>query len=249
MPTPFYHLDIAHSLLTHPRLSSQAEELLKEQLPAFLFGCTAPDVQTVSRQKRIVTHFYRLPYSPHAPLPWVLFFEQHPKLKNLNHLPASHAAFLVGYLIHLQADFLWTLDVFVPNFECPANTWASPQQRQHYHNVLRSYVDLEIRARLEPDVGTALAEVHPETWLPFVDDDALKAWRDVLVEQFQPGATSKTVEIFAQRHGTDPEEFFKLIHSPQAMEEQIFRYFPVQRLEAYRNLLILANLRLMAQVL
>lgn len=104
MPTPFYHLGVAEDLLNHPGLSSGVGHTLRQQRPAFLLGNTAPDVQTVSGQERQDTHFFDLPITPGTPTPWNRFLTDFPSLAQPNRLPADQAAFLAGYLCHLQAE-------------------------------------------------------------------------------------------------------------------------------------------------
>ncbi|MFQ5410084.1 MAG: hypothetical protein ACE5FI_16875, partial [Anaerolineales bacterium] len=67
MPTPFYHLALAEALLADDKLPTDTRQLLAAQRPAFLFGHTAPDVQTVSGQLREATHFFSIPL--HDPTP------------------------------------------------------------------------------------------------------------------------------------------------------------------------------------
>ena len=67
MPTPIQHLAIAEQLLRDSTLPGAIRDRLLEQRGAFLFGNTAPDVQTVSGQLRETTHFFDIPLRSNEP--------------------------------------------------------------------------------------------------------------------------------------------------------------------------------------
>ena len=70
--------------------------------------------------------------------------------------PASdaQAAFLAGYICHLQADWLWVNQIFEPIFGHSC-TWGDHPQRLYIHNVLRAYLDRLILAELPAETGPA----------------------------------------------------------------------------------------------
>jgi hypothetical protein len=117
VPTPFYHLSIAQELLEHAGLPGNVRLALSEQRGAFLLGNTAPDVQVVSGQDRAATHFFTLPVPPNARQPWEQMLIDHPGLAEPDDYSPARAAFLAGYLIHLQADWLWVRDIFIQLLE------------------------------------------------------------------------------------------------------------------------------------
>jgi hypothetical protein len=245
MPTPFYHIYAAHRLISRRILPGDIQQILEEHRPAFFLGSTAGDVQTVSGQKRIETHFYRLPYEGFPPFPWDIMFAKYPSISKGRSMEAEQFAFVAGYLCHLQADWLWTMEIFLPNFDGASN-WAPFLQRMHLHNVLRAYVDEKIHDSLPSDVGKCLEAVEPQEWIPFITRQHLVAWRDLIEEQFRPGSYSKTVEVFAQRQGSSPQEFHRLLNSESLMDENIFKHFPRRRLEAYEEGLFSANVYLLS---
>ena len=171
MPTPFYHLSVAEELLgsahlsARARLSSRARALLLAEHGAFLFGNTAPDVQAVSRQARQDTHFFDLPLRSMRRLPWEQLLAVHPSLRQADGLPLAQAAFVAGYLCHLQADWQWVKDIFVPVFGL-RSPWGTFPQRLYLHNVLRAYLDRQITPSLTNGTCTSLARVAPSDWLP-----------------------------------------------------------------------------------
>ncbi len=245
MPTPFYHIYIGEKILNHSSLSPNIQRLLEDQRAAFLLGITAADVQTISGQERPATHFFHLPYRDGTPFPWYTLWQQYPELTSTDGFTADKIAFICGYLCHLQADWLWILEIFIPGFE--SARWAPFRRRMHLHNVLRAYIDAQVRDELAPDMGITLSEARPQHWLPFVKDCHILAWRDLLVKQFQPGGDWMTVKVFATRQGVSPREFYEFMESESRMEDHIFRHMPRSRMKAFANLLVDANLRLIGR--
>lgn len=242
MPTPFYHLAVAETLLHHPGLPGNVRTLLTDQRGAFLFGNTAPDVQVVSGQERQATHFFTVPIQPGSPPPWSKLLSTHPALAHPAALPAAQGAFLAGYLCHLQADWSWILSIFSPVFG-PDCSWGTFPERLYLHNVLRSYLDMQVLAELPPSTARRLKQISPNGWLPFVEDQYLLEWRDYLAQQLEPGAAARTVEVFAARQGISPEEFYQLLESEQRMDQQVFSRLPRRSLKVYRRQLIELNLK------
>jgi len=248
VPTPFYHLDVAERLLYHPDLPGQIRHNLLVQQSAFLLGNTAPDVQVLSRQKRQATHFFSFPFDPGSLPPWERMLVLYPDLAPQPTHPAERQAFLAGYLCHLQADWFWIRDIFLPAFG-PDLTWGTFPERLYLHNVLRAYLDRHVLAGLPLETPRLLSRVQPDHWLPFTEDHFLLAWRDYLARQLQPGASIETVEVFASRQGLSPTEFYRLLDSEDQMEEQVFIHVSHSQLDAYRERLIQANLILLAAYL
>ena len=223
MPTPVQHLVIAQRLLDDATLPASIHDRLGEQRSAFLFGNTAPDVQTMSHQAREATHFFIIPWRD-TPQPHKAMFELHPSLGLPRRLPEAHAAFIAGYICHLWLDVLWVRDIYLPGFG-PRVHWGKDLREQHiYHNVLRAWCDRSDQQRLDGEVGAALAAVHPMAWLPFTADHYLTQWRDVLAEQFRPGSGIRTIEVFARRGGISPQEFQRVLDSPDELERHVFAH-------------------------
>jgi hypothetical protein len=244
VPTPFYHLSVAEDLLKHPALPVQVASFLDRHRGAFLLGNTAPDVQVVSGQPREATHFFTLPSRKGDPLPWEKFLSIYPGLASAGRLPPDQAAFLAGYLCHLQADWIWVRGIFAPIFGL-RSSWDSFPRRLYLHNVLRAYLDQKILEELVDNTSVELANTAPERWLPFVEDAFLYTWRDYLARQLQPGEKIQTVEVFAARQGINPAEYYHLIASEERMDEEIFIHLPRQVLLEYRVKLIAENLHIL----
>jgi hypothetical protein len=248
VPTPFYHLSIAQDLIAHPELSPAVRSLLREQVGPFLLGNTAPDVQVISGQSRWATHFFSIPIKSGAQVPWDRLLGEYPGLIHSIDSQPAKAAFIAGYLCHLQADWLWVLDIFLPVFG-PYQSWEDFSTRLYLHNVLRSYLDQVVVQSLSSGVIIDLQPTQTSRWLPFVKDVHLNQWRDYLVYQLQPGRQVQTVEVFAARHGIDAREFYKLTQSEARMEEQVFSRLPRQQLGDYRRQLVAQNVNLLQDYL
>lgn len=248
MPTPFYHLSLAEDLINHSDLSNPISQFLQTQRCEFQFGSTAPDVQVISGQTRFVTHFFNLPIQAGDWPAWEAILVEHPKLADAKELPASHAAFLAGYLCHLQADWLWVNDIFAPFFG-PCCSWGTFRQRLYYHNVLRAYLDLHILPELPADMDACLSQVEPEDWLPFVQDRYLMEWRDLLYPQLKPGAAIHTVEVFSSRQGISAPEYYALLASEERMQLEVFEHLPLGFIQDYRQRALYENIQLISDYL
>jgi hypothetical protein len=204
---------------------------LHAQRGAFLFGNTAPDVQVVSNQPREATHFFQIPFGT-TPLPQRAMFKAYPALAHARSLSAAHAAFIAGYICHLWLDIIWVRDIYLPAFG-PDARWDTMRDRLLFHNILRAWCDQNDQHQLNGDTGAALAGVQPRRWLPFTADAYLREWRDLLAAQFQPGATIRTVEVFAARNRVAPEDFRRVLDSPAELERVIFAHASHEKIEAF----------------
>ncbi len=233
MPTPFYHLVLSQEMLRDESLNADARVLLLAERPAFLLGNTAPDVQTVSGQTREQTHFFSIPKADRSPAQHVMF-GKYPELADAMALPTQQAAFIAGYCVHLLLDQAWIWEVFYPVFGRKAR-WSDLPERLFFHNVLRAHLDRHDYARLPIDIQDTLLATCPGRWLPFVQSENLCRWRDVLAEQCAPGAAARTVEVFAERMGRQPEEFEVLLNSEDDMQAQILSRMQPRALHMFRQ--------------
>jgi len=224
------HLALATDVLKGSDLSTAARRLLAAQRGPFLLGNTAPDVQTVSGQARLETHFYTLPPASDTPAQDVLF-ATYPELAQAAQLRAAHAAFIAGYIAHLTLDELWLRQVFLPFYREGSLSWP---ERAFQHNLLRTWMDRQDLARINGSARAALQQAEPRGWLPFVNDRDLTAWRDWLVEQLRPGQHIQTAEVFARRMGVTTDEMEAVLVSPAQMTERVLKHLPEGILEEFR---------------
>ena len=234
------HLALAEEIIRGDALPPAIRRLLTQQRGPFLLGHTAPDVQTVSGQRRDETHFYSIPRTSDRPAHETLF-AAHPALAHAELLPPAQAAFVAGYIAHLLLDELWLDDVFLHYFWQDGGTHRTEprakvlRERIFPHNVLRTWMDRQDQQRLNGSVVTALRETEPQDWLPFVGDEHLRVWRDWLVGQIGPGGSVQTAEVFAQRMGVPVAEVEAVLRSPQQMEERVFRHIPRAALRSFHD--------------
>lgn len=246
MPTPFYHLSLAEEIVAHPDLPDEIRAILTEHRCAFFLGKTAPDVQSLTGHSRRDTHFFAVPPDGTvSPEEHVLL--EHPELSDSSQLPPAHAAFLAGYLCHLQADIAWIDQIYLPNFS--DEIWPNKRHRYYIHNALRAYLDEIILAEMPDGVGACVGKAQPDKWLPFVEDDDLIEWRDLIAEQLAPGAKIHTAEIFAIRMDVDIEQFTDLIASKERIESEVLIHVHAQELVKYRRFVIKENLELLSNYL
>ncbi len=199
MPTPFQHLTYGDALVSDPALPQAIRRRLREAAGAFLLGNTAGDVQYVMGEKRITTHLYPVP-PPSALAPAKKLLRTYPALADPHRLPSAQAAFVSGYLLHLTWDAVWAIELFCPLYR-DAGGWPDRRSWAVHHNALRLVLDRRAEAALRqtPHVLEALRAARPAHWLPFAPDDALRTWRDWLVEQLTAPETVQTATVFAQR--------------------------------------------------
>lgn len=236
MPTPATHLalgqqmlHVGQQMLHQGDLSPAARHLLDRWQGPFLLGHTAPDVKTISGQKREESHFYTIPRTSDRPA-YLVLFDTYPELARADALSPSQAAFIAGYIAHLLLDELWLDDVFQRHF---LQDWGPLEERLFLHNVLRVWVDLRDQASLDGSTAQELQQTQPDDWLPFVGDEHVRRWRDWLVEQLTAGHRMETAKVLADRMGVPVAEVEAVVQSPEQMERRVFRHFPKCAMETF----------------
>ncbi len=225
------HLALAAEMLRRGDLSIAARSWLHKQRSPFLLGHTAPDVRTVSGQKREACHFYTVPRTSDRPA-YLALFDEHPSLRRIDTLSSPQIAFIAGYITHLLLDELWLDDVF---HRFLLQDWGTLAERLFLHNVLRTWIDHRAQEDLDEDLASTLREVQPQGWLPFVDDEHLRVWRDWLVEQLARDRRMDTAAVLADRMGIPAEEIEAVVQSPTQMQKRVFRHFPRSALKSFRQ--------------
>jgi hypothetical protein len=249
LPTPIEHLIVAERILASPQLPETVRVRLDASdvvRGAYFFGHIAPDVQVVSRQPREVTHFFTLPPAAHQ---WAYsrMLAAHPDLTQPEDLSPLRTAFLAGYLSHLLLDEFWVRKVFYPIFG-PHQTWEAKHERLLLHNVLRAWLDRRDLPKLRDGLGQLLRFAEPNEWLPFASDTDLSRWRDIVAEQFAPGAGIRTVEIFANRARIPDSEFLALLE-PSVMNRRVFSRVNLNELDRFNDQAVVHTLDLTVRYL
>ncbi len=227
MPTPFTHLRIAQDLLEDERLAPDYRELLTRQAPAFQLGGIVADARVASGVGREVTHFYAYG-RPISARPWRLMLREHPSISRAH--DEAHLAFLAGYVAHLATDEAWALKMVRPQFW--ERDWPGVERRDKFlalHLILTA-MDERDEVELAAWQAESLARSEPAGWLPFMSDDVLRGWRDLVARQITPGGDSETLAIFGRRLKRDPAEIRAVLDDPALMERYLWRQVPREEL-------------------
>lgn len=225
------HLHIAEQIfsMVSANGNGRLQHTLAAEWPAFYLGSVAPDVNAISALSRESTHFYDVPPAPEETA-YGAMLAQYPQLTNLAAMPLGQAVCVAAYSAHLLLDLVWLREVVYPFFYKAAHL-GDRQQRQLTHFILLTYLDtLAFEALPETAVST-LAAAQPNQWLPFIEDGILVAWQEMLVEQLQPGAAVKTIEIYAGRLKMSPAEFAANLQNSDWMQAQVFGKIPVAEVQ------------------
>lgn len=227
MPTPFTHLRIAQDLLVDERLAPQYRELLTRQASAFQLGGIVADARVASGVGREVTHFYAYG-RPISARPWRLMLREYESLSRAH--DEAHLAFLAGYVAHLATDEAWALKMVRPQFW--ERDWPDVERRDKFlalHLIL-TVMDERDEVELEAWQAQSLARCEPDGWLPFMSDDILRGWRDLVARQIAPGGESETLAIFGRRLKREPAEIRAVLDDPALMERYLWRQVPRSQL-------------------
>ena len=225
MPTPFMHLHTAEQILATMD-NDPCHSLLQQEWPAFYLGSIAPDYQGMCDVPRHESHFYTIPVPDDGPSGYERMLIEHPQLANGANLPSAQAVFVAAYGAHLLLDLIWLHEIVYPFFVTHDN-WEGREDRRLSHFILLTYLDQMARNALPTTAVTTLASAQPQNWLPFVDDDCLIKWRNLIVEQLYPSAMSQTVTIYAERLSMTPKAFAACLQDPDWMTAQVFDKIPV----------------------
>jgi hypothetical protein len=96
---------------------------------------------------------------------------------------------------------------------------------------------------------TTLSSAVPNQWLPFVSDEALRQWQDLLVAQLEPTGELETINVYAGRLGMTPAAFAANLNSPAWMDEHVFRYIPIGEIQAKMETAVTDSITLISNYL
>lgn len=249
MPTPFMHLYVAEQIQQtavqngHGRLL----DYLLAEWSAFYLGSVAPDINAISDIRRADSHFYNLPPLPeNDAVPEML--AAFPELAKPQSMTPDQAVFVAAYSAHLLLDLIWLRQIVVPFF-FEAEHLGPPEQRRLTHFVLLTYLDNLALNQLPDTAVETLSQASPNGWLPFITDDLLCKWRDLLVDQLQPEAPVRTVEIYAGRLKMSADEFAEALHDPAWMETNVFGKLPVNQIQEILQAAVPQSIQLISDYL
>lgn len=230
MPTPFTHLEIAQRLIDDSSLTQSYRNAIREELSAFLLGSIAADARVGAGTPREVTHFYAYGETITVPL-WRRMTTQNPSLLN-PHSPAQKV-FLAGYVAHLSVDEHWAKYMVAPHFV--AREWAEQMQRFFMLHIILTYMDERDLLKLDTWQAETLCDASPDQWLPFMTDENLVKWRDLIHEQITPDGESQTLQIFGQRLGRPAQDLRDFLDSDAQMQAGLWDHITKDILNETEN--------------
>lgn len=233
MPPIFMHMAMARDIEQSLDLP-----LLRNQLGAYLFGSTTPDIRGPFRIDRAHTHFFHLDVFDHQDSVAGLF-GQHPRLADPEALPPETVAFLAGYITHLTLDERYICDVYRPFFGQQAALGGS-QMANTMDRVLQ--FELDRRRREEPETAAAIREALGGCSLAidvgFLSSEMLARWLEVAIDQTRHPPDWRRFRYQGGRHiaGMDlesEEALEEFIQRVPAILEQTINHVSTARVDAY----------------
>ena len=149
---------------------------------AFYLGSTAPDIRVITRGERADTHFFDLDDLERQDSVERML-EAHPELRKPAGLDAATTAFIAGFITHLVLDEAWVEEIYRPTFGVYSEIDADPRSNV-WDRVLQYELDrldrLDDQTRV--DLQGALAESAPPPGVPFIEDENLTLWFEMINE-------------------------------------------------------------------
>lgn len=195
MPPLGLHMTIAREIASE--LDSQ---IIEADRGAYYLGATTPDIRIITRWDRERTHFFKLDefgeqHGVHR------LFEQEPSLRDASRLDASTAAFMSGYISHLEMDESYICEIYRPVFgresEIGGDVMANVMDRLLQFELDRR--DREDGEKVE-EIRRALAETAVEVSVGFIARETLLEWRKVSVDVMSHPPSWDRFGRIASRH-------------------------------------------------
>ena len=242
------HLHIAEMIRKQAGENGRLSSRLSASWPAFYLGSVAPDCQEIAGVSREETHFYGLPPQPdNQAYPRML--AEYPQLADGTALSPDQGIFVAAYSVHLLYDLIWFRDVLMPYF-VNAKQWAAVfEERRMVHHIVLTYLDKLAYESLPETAVSTLASAQPDCWLPFISDETLRQWQNLLVTQLEPTGELETVNVYAGRLGITSAEFAANLNSQDWMDVHVFQYIPVGDIQAKLETAVKDSIALICQYL
>jgi hypothetical protein len=222
--------------------------LLESHWPAFYLGSVAPDFQAICRVPRETTHFYPIPPERGDEAAFARMLAQYDHLTAVASLPPDQAVFVAAYGAHLLYDLIWDGAILTPHFRLAE--WDDVRERFMGYNTLLTYLDRQVLPALPETAGTTLSTaVVYESLLPFATAEALANWQEMLVAQLLPGASIRTVEIYAARMGVSEAQFVAQLEDEAWMAQKVFQHVSLEQVAEAMDTAMVKSVRLLSQYL
>lgn len=235
MPPLGMHVALAKELAE--RLNYDAARV---EAGAYYLGATTPDIRVMTKWDRSDTHFFDFENFEHQSSV-AKMFEEHPELASPEGKSKSAAAFLCGYISHLEIDEAWICDVYRPCFG-----ERSPLKGDVLANLLDRVLQFELDRRSRgdpsviPELRDEIREATVEDTIGFLDKETLQQWREVSADVVSREPDWERFGYVASRHlkayGVESEadlaHFLKNI--PDLIDQSIKAVTP-ERIEAFQE--------------
>lgn len=174
MPLIGLHITVARELADELR-----HRVINGDRGAFYLGATTPDIRAMTRLDRERTHFFTLnDFGPQSGVHRL--FQEQPELKDPTTLDATTAAFMAGYVSHLEMDEAYIGEIYRPFFGERSDV-ADDLMANVMDRLLLYHLDKEHRedASALEEIGRALTESSAEVAVDFIGRDAIREWREL----------------------------------------------------------------------
>lgn len=191
MPSITTHIYIAtkvSSKLQAANIQSHAGNLL--------LGSTYPDIRSMIKVPRELTHFSSLDVS-NVSKGTETMFEYHP---NLHDLDDKNISFICGYISHLVADELWITEMYRPYFGTNVSI-----QEQIRDNLWDRAIQLDMDQKCRNALGNLdlienmLHKSEQGINISFIDGGKLTQWREWVCKFIQEGAGWDRLRLHTSR--------------------------------------------------
>jgi hypothetical protein len=177
VPHLAFHMSVARDLANAKR-----DPLIDAERGVFYLGSTGPDMRILSRDDRASSHYFDLDCLEEQDSV-ACFFQAHGDLRDAAKLEAPAAAFVAGYLTHLVIDEVWITDIYRPFFG-PESALGGDAHANVLDRILQYEMDLQ-RRRNRPameEIRKQLLATPLDVRLPFLENELLMRWRDVVAD-------------------------------------------------------------------
>jgi hypothetical protein len=189
-----------HMTLARQLAGELGHGLLHADAGAYLLGAAAPDIRVLTKGPREDTHFFKLDnFDEQSGVAGL--FESYPDLREAGRLDSQTAAFLCGYISHLDMDETWIAEIYRPCFG-----ERSPLKGEALANVLDRVLQFELDRREREDGPTVermradLLAMALDVVVGFIDGEALGRWRDISADILTYPPTWDRFGMIASRH-------------------------------------------------
>ena len=229
------HMTVARELA-----SQLGRDTATNEPGAYYLGATTPDIRVLTKWDRARTHFFDLNEYGHQSGVEGLFHE-HPELASADRLSPKSAAFLCGYISHLEIDEVWINDVYRPCFGD-----RSPLKGDVLANLLDRVLQYELDRREREDAA-AVDEIRRDLLasavdiaVGFIDQETLLRWREVSADLLSRPADWDRFGIIASRHlkayGVESQEdLAHFLRNIPDLLDQAIRQVTTQRIAAFQQ--------------